>query len=131
MRGLRFAFIFGAAAFVLPCSNASAQFQLPAAAPPTGESLFKTQCGTCHTLNASDPPRQGPLLLGVYGRKAGSVPGFKYSAGLANAGFTWDEQHLDQWLANPQAMIPGSVMLYRQGDAAKRELVIGYLKEQR
>ena len=68
-----------------------AQPPLPAAVTPTGADLFKQQCATCHSLNAADPPRQGPVLAGVYGRKPGSLAGFHYSPGYAEVDFVWDE----------------------------------------
>lgn len=120
-----------AAAWVVHAGAAAAQFQVPAASPPDPATLFVNQCGVCHSLDPSDPPRQGPLLKGVFDRRAGSLPGFTYSAGFATAGFIWDERHLDRWLADPQAVIPGAVMLYRQADPAIRRVIIGYLKEQR
>jgi cytochrome c len=86
---------------------------------PTGADLFKQQCATCHSLNAADPPRQGPVLAGVYGRKPGSLAGFRYSSGYAATDFVWDEEHLDTYLANPQALIPGAIMLYKQKKFAK------------
>lgn len=97
---------------------------------PDGAALFKQQCGACHSLDPSAPARQGPTLSGVYGRKAGSVPGFSYSSGFSKADFSWDEQHLDAYLTNPQAVIPGAVMPYRQAKAPVRAAIIGYLKEQ-
>ena len=106
-----------------------AQFTVPAA-KPAPESLFRNQCATCHSLNASDPPRQGPNLAGVIGRKDGTVPGYKYSAGFANTDFAWDQAHLDAYLTNPQAVIPGAVMPYRQANAATRAAIIGYLEGQ-
>ena len=112
-------------------SAAHAQFPLPAAGSgPSPETLFKNQCGTCHTLSAQDPPRQGPPLGGIFGRRAGTVAGFKYSAGFANADFTWDAQRLDSWLTKPQAVIPGSVMAYAQANPATRLRIIDWLKEQ-
>lgn len=110
--------------------SALAQLDIPAAAPPDGGTLFRRQCATCHSLNASDPPRQGPTLAGVYGRKPGSVAGFHYSAGFAKADFTWDQPHLDAYLTNPQSVIPGAVMPYRQANAGVRASIIDYLKEQ-
>ena len=74
--------------------------------------------------------RQGPPLGGVIGRPAGSVPGFKYSEGFATAHFTWDDDHLDAWLTNPQAVIPTAVMAYRQANPAIRKSIIDWLKEQ-
>ena len=117
-------------AAALPSAPARAQFDVPAAAAPDGATLFSRQCATCHSLAAGDPPRQGPTLAGVWGRKAGSVEGFHYSAGFASADFAWDEPHLDAYLAEPQAVVPGAVMPYRQGKAAVRAAIIGYLKEQ-
>ena len=100
------------------------------AAAPDGAALFKQQCGACHALDASAPPRQGPTLAGVYGRRAGSVPGFAYSSGFAKADFAWDEPHLDAYLTNPQSVVPGAVMPYRQRKAPVRAAIIAYLKEQ-
>ena len=42
---------------------------------------------------------------------------------------TWDESHLDPWLTNPQAMVPGAIMPYRQAKPEVRAAIIGYLKE--
>jgi cytochrome c len=108
---------------------AGAQMPLPAAKPPDGATLFKQQCATCHTSNESDPVRQGPSLFNVVGRRAGSMEGFKYSAGFAKADFVWDEARIDAWITNPQEMIPGSVMAYRQARPEVRAAIIAYLKE--
>jgi cytochrome c len=106
----------------------SAQMPLPAAKPPDGAALFKQQCATCHTTNLSDAPRQGPTLVRIVGRQAGKVEGFHYSPGLAQAGFSWDEGRLDAWLTDPQAVIPGAVMTYRQTRVETRAAIITYLK---
>jgi cytochrome c len=108
-----------------------AQVPLPTAVKLTGAGLFMQQCATCHSLNPSDPPRQGPHLAGVFGRKPGSVAGFHYSPGYAAADFVWDEAHLDPYLTDPQAVIPGAIMLYKQKNEDVRKAVIAFLKEQR
>ena len=108
---------------------AVAQMPLPQAKPPDGPTLFKQQCATCHTNNLNDPARQGPSLFGVVGRRAGSVEGFHYSTGFTKADFTWDDAKLDAWMTNPQAMIPGAVMAYRQAKPEIRAAIIAYLKE--
>jgi cytochrome c len=108
---------------------APAQISPPAAAPSSGAALFKQQCAVCHTTNLADPPRQGPPLVQIIGRQAGKVEGFHYSPGLAQAGFAWDEGNLDAWLTNPQAVIPGAAMAYRQAKADTRAAIITYLKE--
>jgi cytochrome c len=114
------------------CSFAQAQlpFDLPKATSQDGASLFANQCGTCHVVQPGAPPRQGPNLAGVYMRKAGTLDGFHYSAGLARAAFVWDDTHLDAWLSSPQRLIPGAVMLYHQDDPAIRRTIIAWLKEQ-
>ncbi len=117
--------------FIAVSLPAHAQMPMPSVATaPNGESLFRNQCGTCHTLSAQDPIRQGPPLGNVFGRKAGSVPGFKYSAGFANADFVWDADRLDAWLTKPQAVIPGAVMAYSQANANTRKAIIGWLQGQ-
>ena len=108
---------------------AGAQMPLPAARPPDGASLFKQQCATCHTTNLSDPVRQGPSLFKIVGRSAGKVDGFRYSGGFTEANFVWDDARLDAYLANPQAVIPGSNMAYRQARSETRAAIIAYLKE--
>ena len=108
---------------------ASGQIALPTAKPPDGAALFKQQCATCHTTSASDPPRQGPTLVNIVGREAGTAEGFRYSAGFANAKFKWSEQKLDEWLVDPQAMIPGAVMPYKQAKSEIRTAIVNYLKE--
>lgn len=99
-------------------------------ADPAAEAQFKKSCGTCHVAAADAPPRQGPNLFRVVGQPAGAVAGFKYSpafrAGMS--GVTWDEATLDRWIADPQSVIPGAIMPYKQADAAKRQLIIDYLK---
>src|SRR5260221_1633374 len=114
---------------LLVVQAAGAQMPLPAAKPPDGAALFKQQCATCHTTNLSDPVRQGPSLFKIVGRPAGKIDGFHYSPGFAKADFVWDEARLDAWLTNPQEMIPGAVMAYRQAKPETRAAVITYLKE--
>ena len=108
---------------------ASAQMALPSAKPPDGVMLFKQQCATCHTTNLSDPVRQGPTLYRVVGRTAGKGGDSRYSVAFANADFVWDDDKLDAYLTNPQGLIPGSTMAYRQAKAEIRTAIIAYLKE--
>lgn len=89
---------------------------------------FLTSCGVCHAVAASAGPRQGPNLAGIVGRPAAKIDGFKYSPALSSSGLVWDEATLDRWLEDAQAVVPGSIMPYRQRDADKRRLIIAYLK---
>jgi cytochrome c len=116
-------------AVVSPVEIARAQLSLPASKPPDGPALFKQQCASCHTTNLSDPQRQGPTLVDIVGRPAGKVEGFHYSAGFAQADFVWDENRLDAWLTDPQGVIAGAIMPYRQARPEIRSALIAYLKE--
>ncbi len=67
----------------------------------------------------SIPPHRrgwGPNLAGIIGRKAGSLAGFHYSAGFAKADFTWDADRLNAYLTNPDTVVPGAAMPYRQAN---------------
>jgi cytochrome c len=105
--------------------SAGAQDELAAA-----QKLALNHCGVCHTFAAGEPVRQGPNLHGVVGRGAGTVEGFAYSAGFRKglAGKTWDAALLDRWLADPQAVAPGTVMLYKQDDPDNRALLVRFLE---
>jgi cytochrome c len=129
MIGLVFAIGLGFGGALLVVGIAGAQMPLPAAKPADGATLFKQQCATCHTTNLSAPIRQGPSLFGIVGKPAGKAEGFHYSAGFAKADFVWDDAKLDAWLTNPQDIIPGAIMAYRQAKPETRAAVIAYLKE--
>jgi cytochrome c oxidase assembly protein Cox11 len=96
-----------------------------AGGPATGQALFVTQCSACHAL---DRNKVGPALGGVVGRRAGTAPGYPYSAALAQSGIVWSAQTLDSWLRNPQAEVPGAVMPMSVGSAETRAAIIAYLK---
>jgi cytochrome c len=92
-----------------------------------GESKFAL-CSTCHTLPEGGPNMTGPNLHGIFGRKAASVAGFSYSDGLKAAGWTWDAAHIDTWITDPKAVIPGTKMTFAGlKDPKDRTDVIAYL----
>jgi cytochrome c len=128
-RSLRLPFGLGFCCALLNAQIATAQMPLPAPKPADGATLFKQQCATCHTSNLSDPARQGPSLFNIIGRRAGAMEGFHYSAGFGSVDFAWNEATLDSWITNPQEMIPGSIMAYRQARPEIRAAIIAYLKE--
>ncbi len=90
-----------------------------------GEELYGSRCIACHSPDAN---RVGPRHRGVVGRKAGSLADFNYSKAVKASEVVWDEQTLDQWLANPQAFIPGQRMNFRVNDPTDRADIIAYLK---
>ena len=79
--------------------------------PAEGARVFR-QCIACHTLEAGEH-RTGPSLAGVFGREAGTAPGFaRYSPALERADLVWDAATLDAWLADPEGLIPGNRMTF-------------------
>ncbi len=75
-----------------------------AATTATAEAGALGKCKACHHLD-SDKKKVGPGLKTVFGRKAGTAPGMKYSKALANADWTWDEEHLKEWVCNSKEAI--------------------------
>ena len=93
-----------------------------------GKTLF-TKCKACH--NAEEPKHKvGPHLVGIIGRKAGLVDGYKkYSKAIKDSGIVWDEANLDKWLTNPKGMYPKTKMIYPGLKSADdRANIIEYLK---
>jgi cytochrome c len=90
-----------------------------------GEVLYQ-RCQQCHSIEQN---RVGPRHKGVFGRVAGTQPGYEYSMALKRSGIVWNEDTLDRWLTNPQTFIPGVSMFYQLGDPQDRADVIEFLKE--
>ena len=93
-----------------------------------GEKLF-VKCKSCHQVGETAKNATGPELNGLFGRKAGSVEGFKYSPAMAAAGFTWDDAGFAAFLQDPKGKVPGTKMMAGQTkDAAQIADLAAYLK---
>lgn len=96
--------------------------------PGNGRRAF-ARCRSCHTITEGGPNMTGPNLYGIFGRQAGSHPGFNYSPAVREAGFAWDAERLDHWLENPRTFLAGTKMSFAGiPDAADRRDVIAFLK---
>lgn len=93
--------------------------------PARGQVAWNARCASCHAV---DTDRVGPRHGGVFGRKAGSVPGFNYSPALRAAGHTWDAATLDRWLIDPEKFVPGQRMFVRVPEADVRQDIIAWLR---
>jgi cytochrome c len=98
---------------------------LPSGDAGRGATVYRG-CMACHSL---DKNVVGPKHQGVFGAKAGAVPDYRYSDALKNSGIVWNEDMLDKWLANPQALVPGTTMFYFVKGAQDRADLIAFLKE--
>ncbi len=78
-------------------------------------------------------PPYGPSLRGVYGRPAGTVEGFTYSAEFLKVlrGVVWNRDTLNRWITDSQKWVAGSVMYYKQPDPEIRRRIIDYLEAAR
>lgn len=120
---------FACAAFLAVCLAAAAAFALPKGDPQRGEQIYG-RCGACHSI---DRDRTGPRHAGLFGRRAGSVPGFAYSPAMKKAGaagLVWNDDTLDKFLKAPTKFIPGTRMGYAgiKNDQERADL-LAYLKQ--
>ena len=83
-------------------------------------------CTICHSLDKNEI---GPMHRDVFGRKAGTVAGYDYSAALKASNIVWNDTTLDKWLTDPQALVPGTKMTFSVDDAQDRADVIAFLKD--
>jgi glucose/arabinose dehydrogenase/mono/diheme cytochrome c family protein len=99
--------------------------------PGHGKILFQQSCAICHADSLGDDnapiTRQGPSLVGVLGRHAGSLPNFNYTDAIRNSGLTWDAPTLDHFLTGPQTAVPGTTMPISVAVAGDRLDLIAYL----
>jgi cytochrome c len=94
-----------------------------------GQRVFGA-CAACHSLQP-DQNMTGPSLAGLWNRKAGSVASFaRYSAALKSSNIVWNDRTLDEWLADPQHVVPGNEMTFAGvEDARQRADLLAFLKE--
>ena len=97
--------ILSAASILAALGSAQAQ---DAAA---GEKVF-LQCRACHQVGDAAKNAVGPVLNGLFGRKAGMVEGYTYSSANKNSGIAWDEATFQEYIKDPRAKIPGTKMVY-------------------
>jgi len=92
--------------------------------PLRGEEIY-SRCLACHALEYD---RVGPRHCGLLGRRAGKVPGFRYSDAMRRSKLTWDVKTLDRFLADPTKTVPGTTMTYAGvTDAKERADLIAWL----
>ncbi|HVL09747.1 MAG TPA: c-type cytochrome [Burkholderiaceae bacterium] len=117
---------WAAALALLPMASHAASGDKPADLQ-RGAAIYE-RCIACH---AFEYDRTGPRHCGLFGRRAGTVPGFQYSAAMRQSNIVWNEKTLDVFLKSPMTAVPGTSMGYAGiADAGEREALIGYLKKE-
>lgn len=95
--------------------------------PARGAVVFKVQCSTCHSATVGQASPIGPHLAGVVGRPSASLPGYKYSSAMKNAGVVWTPERLHEYLESPWHVAPGTPMSLVVPSVRNRADVIAYL----
>ena len=83
-----------------------------AVAEENGSALFEP-CRACHALDPAAKVMAGPNLAGLIGRKVAGDARFDYSPVLRQAhdeGRAWTAETLERFVADPEAMFPGTWM---------------------
>jgi cytochrome c len=94
-----------------------------------GQRVFGA-CAACHSL---EPNRNmtGPSLAELWNRKAGGLASFhRYSPALQSSGIVWNDKSLDEWLKDPQHLVPGNTMTFQGiGNDQQRADLLAFLKD--
>jgi cytochrome c len=94
-----------------------------------GEKVFAV-CKACHQVGDNAKNAVGPVLNGLFGRKAGSVDGYSYSEANKKSGITWDEATFSEYIKDPKAKVPGTKMAFAGvRDEQKVKDLIAYLHQ--
>ena len=96
-----------------------------------GEKQFARKCSVCHTLIANGKKRAGPTLYKIFGRKAGTLNGYKYSKALLKSDIIWDEHSINELFdKGPDKVTPGTKMpIQKMKRYEDRKDLIMFLKE--
>ncbi len=93
-----------------------------------GKKVFN-KCKACHFVT-KEKNKVGPHLVGIFGRKAGTVEGFKYSKAMKESGIEWSPETLAAYLKKPKKYVPGTKMVFA-GLKKEKQIanLIAYLEE--
>ena len=94
-----------------------------------GGDVYDSECAECHSLHAGKN-KKGPSLAAVVGRRAGTVPGYKYSDAMAHSAIVWTPEKIQAYLAAPKTVVPGGKMKYDSGDLEAQDIadLLAFLK---
>jgi cytochrome c2 len=112
---------------VLWTDSETIHFIVPSTGAETGRSLYRV-CAGCHVPPPGQTDAVGPKLQGIVGRKIAADPGFEYSSAMRAVDGRWTEERLDQFLADPNSVVPGTSMQFTGvKDPASRKMLIEFM----
>ena len=115
----------------LGVGSAAAAQDAPAGDAGRGQAYFQQACGICHAAGLGPGNtivvKQGPSLVGVVGRHAGTSPHFNYTKALRESGIIWDAATLNRFLTSPMTAVPGTTMPMPVPNETNRADVVAYL----
>ena len=98
-----------------------------------GERAYQ-KCYSCHALEAGRNDLDGPTLHRIVGRPVAAEAGFAYSPAmrrLAAEQPEWTEALLDRFIADPEAVVPGTTMTFTgMRDGQERAALVRFLRRQ-
>jgi cytochrome c len=99
--------------------------------PTRGARAFQ-KCYACHSVDPAETNLSGPNLLGLFGRRAGSLDGFEFSAPMIEAGrrgLVWTAATIDVFVTDPQRFVPRNEMgFFGMRDPGERADLVAYLQ---
>ena len=118
-------FTFAAFAAIMVAGMGSASAQDVAA----GEKSY-AKCRACHQVGETAKNVVGPKLNGLFGRTAGTVEGYNYSAANKASGIVWSEEVFKEYIRKPAAKMPGTKMAFAGiNNDAEIDNLTAYLKQ--
>lgn len=96
-----------------------------------GQRLFASRCSSCHHVGASAHSGFGPQLNALFGRRAGSLPGYGYSTAMKRSNIVWSDKTLTSFLDDPDDLVPGTKMRF-WGMSNEKQVadLLAYLRSQ-
>jgi cytochrome c len=97
--------------------------------PEAGAKVFK-KCQACHAVGEDAQNKVGPVLNGIFGRPAGTVPDYNYTDANKNSGIVWTPEIFTEYIKSPRTYIPGTSMAFA-GLKKDQEIedIIAYLQQ--
>jgi cytochrome c len=85
-------------------------------------------CVACHTLKPNEPPRAGPTLAGIFGRRIATQPGYEFSPALKQLDIVWSPETVSKLFEiGPAAYTPGTKMPEQKVGPEDRAALVKFL----